>query len=160
MTTRKPTPARTTRPLPRVDQLAAAGVALGAVALGGCKTPFEGANESREHPTFADLRAEIDDPTASLASRFATTSVQTATHDEHIAYPLAAIAAGAATPFAHAANAEPLPPTPKVTAPPSPWSTSYVGGAMAIATPRPPMARGAIRMVHSVAPSVSARRRP
>jgi hypothetical protein len=75
--------------------------------------------------------------------------VQVATHDAHLAYPLAAVAAVAAWQFAHAANAEPARAVAKVTAPPM-YPSTFVGGAMAISSPRPPMhARGAIRSVHT-----------
>jgi hypothetical protein len=158
MSARKPVPARMARPIPRVDQLAAAGVALGAVALGGCKNPFEGGATTRDHRSFADLRPDLVDPGESLASMFATSAAHTATHDEHLAYPLAAVAAVAATRFVHAVNAEPLPPAPKSTGAPT---TTFMGGAMAVYTPRPVHARGAIRSVHStVASSGPPRRRP
>ena len=145
MSARRPVAAKNSRPLPRVEQLAA-GVALGAVALTGCKNPFDANTASRSFPSLADLRAEMPDPAASVASLFATQSIRATSGDVHESYPLLAVAAFHATRFVHTTNIEPPPPAPP-TPPPTHTSTFY-GGARAMVTPRPlPLARGAIRSV-------------
>ncbi len=144
MKTRRPVPALTCRPLPRIDRLFA-GVALGTVALAGCKNPFD---MSEQTSTSATQQAGFD-PTAGLVSIFATTSIA-AQAEPHPTYPLLAVAAMQTSLLTRAGlgSTPPAPPTTVTT-------TGYPPGIMtagsrAITTPRPPPlthVRGGVRRV-------------
>ena len=134
---RKPVAAVRCGALPRLDRIAAS-IALGAMALTGCKNPFEPASEQTE------TQQAGFDPTAGLASIFATTSIQTVA-EPHASYPLLTLAAMQVASRVHAATTPPPPPTPP--APPTGTISTFTGGAMAIYSPRP--VRGGVRSVRT-----------
>lgn len=141
MNRRKPVAAAVCRAMPRFDQFAA-GIALGSVALAGCKNPFE-----LLETNGAEHRAGLD-PAGGLASMFATTSIQSVA-DSHPSYPLFTVAAMHATSRLHAATTPAVPPPLKVTTPPVGFS-SFSGGAMIATGPYPPTRHLARRHLASI----------